>query len=121
MIQPLNIKETERTPGIVLDKENGNFEIAGKSIPEDATGFFTPALAWISKYSQEANSSTEFVFKFEYYNTATGKIIFDILSALEKIEGSKVVWAYLESDRDMEDSGLDFAELVNLPFEFKAY
>jgi hypothetical protein len=120
-MEVLTIEGTEQTPAIVLDKESGLFEISGRSIAADSVSFYEPVLDWISRYSQNANPSTVFIFKFEYFNSATSKIIFDILARLEKIEGSRVIWAYAGNNREMEESGLDFAELVNIPFELKMY
>lgn len=117
----LEIEGTEQTPAILLDKKSGLFEISGRSIAADSVSFYEPVLDWISRYSQNANPTTVFIFKFEYFNTATSKIVFDILARLEKIKGSQVTWAYARNNRDMEESGLDFAELVNIPFEFKMY
>lgn len=117
----LNLEGTEDTPKIILDKKNGIFEISGRSLPEDSAEFFRPVLEWIAAYSKEANGSTEFVFKLEYFNTASSKLILDVLSALEDIQGMKIMWYYHEDDEDMEEAGQEFSELVEIPFEFKTY
>jgi hypothetical protein len=117
----LNLEGTEDTPKIILDKKNGIFEISGRSLPEDSTEFYRPVLEWISSYQGEANPSTEFVFKLEYFNTASSKLILDVLSALEDVPGAKVVWCFHEDDEDMEEAGEEFSELVEIPFEFKNY
>lgn len=117
----LNLEGTEDTPKIILDKKNGIFEISGRSLPEDSAEFYRPVLEWIGLYSKEANGSTEFVFKLEYFNTASSKLILDVLSALEDIQGMKIMWYYHEDDEDMEEAGQEFSELVEIPFEFKTY
>lgn len=43
----LNLKGTEDTPTILLDKKNGIFEISGRSLPEDSAEFYTPVIEWI--------------------------------------------------------------------------
>jgi hypothetical protein len=117
----LNLEGTEDTPKIILDKKNGIFEISGRSLPEDSAEFYRPVLEWIEKYGSEANPATEFVFKLEYFNTASSKLILDVLSALEDIKGMKIMWYFHEDDEDMEEAGQEFSELVEIPFEFKTY
>jgi hypothetical protein len=117
----LNLEGTEDTPKIILDKKNGIFEISGRSLPEDSAEFYRPVLEWIGNYGAQPNSNTDFVFKLEYFNTASSKLILDVLSALEDIKGMKILWYYHEDDEDMEEAGQEFSELVEIPFEFKTY
>jgi hypothetical protein len=117
----LNLEGTEDTPKIILDKKNGIFEISGRSLPEDSAEFYRPVLEWIDKYSQDPNPNTDFVFKLEYFNTASSKLILDVLSALEDIKAMKIQWYFHEDDEDMEEAGQEFSELVEIPFEFKTY
>ena len=117
----LNLEGTEDTPKIMLDKENGIFEISGRSLPEDSAEFYAPILEWIEEYSNSPNPQTTFVFKLEYFNTASSKLILDLLSALEDIDGMTISWYFHEDDEDMEEAGEEFSELVEIPFEFKTY
>jgi hypothetical protein len=117
----LNLEGTEDTPKIMLDKENGIFEISGRSLPEDSAEFYKPILDWIEEYGNSPNDSTNFVFKLEYFNTASSKLILDLLSALEDIDGMTISWYFHEDDEDMEEAGEEFSELVEIPFEFKTY
>ena len=117
----LNLEGTEDTPKIILDKGNGIFEISGRSLPEDSAEFYQPVLDWIDEYSQEPNPSTDFMIKLEYFNTASSKLILDVLSALEDIDGMTILWYFHEDDEDMEEAGEEFSELVEIPFEFKTY
>ncbi|MCI0751050.1 MAG: DUF1987 domain-containing protein [Flammeovirgaceae bacterium] len=117
----LKLEGTEDTPKIMLDAKNGIFEISGRSLPEDSAEFYRPVLEWIGNYAKSANPATEFVFKLEYFNTASSKLILDVLSALEDIKGMKIMWYYHEDDEDMEEAGQEFSELVEIPFEFKTY
>lgn len=120
-MEKLNLEATEDTPKIILDKQNGIFEISGRSLPEDAADFYAPVLEWLEKYTADANPTTEFSFKLEYFNTASSKLILDVLSALEDIKGTTVHWYFHDEDEDMEEAGQEFSELVEIPFEFKTY
>ncbi|MGF1635458.1 MAG: DUF1987 domain-containing protein [Cyclobacteriaceae bacterium] len=117
----LSLEGTEDTPKILFDKGNGIFEISGRSLPEDAAEFYHPVIDWIKRYGSEALDETIFVFKLEYFNTASSKLILDTLSALEDIDGVKIHWYFFEDDEDMEEAGEEFSELIDLEFEFKSY
>ena len=120
-MEVLRVTGTEDTPAIMLDKENGVFEISGRSLPEDATVFYKPVLQWLKLYVGSPNPVTDFAFKFEYFNTGSSKLILDILSELEKVRNAQVSWYFNEDDEDMEEAGEDFSQLVKVPFDFKTY
>lgn len=117
----INLEGTEDTPKIFLDKGNGIFEISGRSLPEDSAEFYQPVLDWIAAYGEDANPETLFTFKLEYFNTASSKLILDVLCALEEVSGVSIDWYFHEDDEDMEEAGEEFSELVEIPFEFKTY
>jgi hypothetical protein len=120
-MQILNLEGTEDTPKIILDKTNGIFEISGRSLPEDTAEFYKPVLEWLDTYAGAPKPTTNFTFKLEYFNTASSKLILDILSKLESISGTTISWYFHEDDEDMEEAGTEFSELVEVPFEFKTY
>ena len=118
----LNLEGTEDTPKVVLDKPNGNFEISGRSLPADSAEFYQPILDWLAEYKESPNEETPFIFKLEYFNTASSKLILDVLSKLENIEGASVMWYYHEDDEDMLEAGEEFEDLVDeVDFDFKTY
>lgn len=117
----LKIKGTDDTPEVLLDKSKGVFQISGRSLPEDSVEFFDPVLNWIESYKKDPNPTTAFVFKMEYANTASSKLIQTIISELESIKGIKIEWYFREDDEDMKDAGYELSELVKIPFEFKNY
>ena len=120
-MQPLIIEGTGNLPAVQLDPGRGLFEISGKSLPEHAAEFYRPVLAWLHDYSQSPLAKTVFVFRFEYFNTATSRIILDILYALEPVSGAEVHWYFHDDDEDLEEAVEEFAELVKLPFVMKVY
>jgi hypothetical protein len=117
----LNIESSEDTPKVVLNKDKGVFEISGRSIPEDSTAFYAPILEWIEEYKKTPNPTTNFSFKFEYLNTSSSKLVQEVLSALEELQGVTVIWNYKKNDDDMKEIGEDFSSLAAIPFEFKTY
>lgn len=120
-MEVISLEGTEDTPKILLDKANGIFEISGRSLPEDSAEFYQPILDWLDEYIKSPNSETKFIFKLEYFNTASSKLILDVLSKLENLENITVLWYFHEDDEDMEEAGEEFSELVEVPFEFNTY
>ena len=86
---------------------------------------FTKVWVFTYKYSYIILSwqkeKLHFHFKLEYFNTASSKLILDILSKLEEIDGTSVTWFFHEDDEDMEEAGEEFSDLVEVPFEFSTY
>jgi hypothetical protein len=124
-MEALDIRATNDTPKVLLDPENNIFEISGRSLPEDVVSFYQPVLDWLDEYKAEPLDSIEFVFKYVYFNTATSKLVMDILIRLEEIKKSGkevvVMWFYEQDDEDMLDLGEEFSENVDVPFEIIGY
>lgn len=120
-MEALQISETNETPSINLDKKKGQFQFIGRSLTDNASEFYQPAIDWLKAYAEAPNSETDIVFKFEYLNTVSSKSVLDILTALEKVKGAKVSWYFNEEDEDMEEIGEEIAELVTVPFNFIIY
>ena len=124
-MEALDIRATNDTPKVLLDPENDIFEISGRSLPEDVVSFYQPVIDWLEEYKDEALDRTEFVFKYIYFNTATSKLVQDILFKLEEIKETgkevHVMWFYEQDDEDMLDLGEEFSENVDIPFEIISY
>ncbi len=124
-METIKIQGTEDTPKIILDKENDLLEISGRSLPEDVTAFYEPVLTWLDEYAQNPSPKTIFNFKLIYFNTASSKLLLDILMKLEEIHeaGNDVLirWHFPEDDEDMEEAGEEYADIVDVPFEQVSY
>ncbi|MBO7477849.1 MAG: DUF1987 domain-containing protein [Salinivirgaceae bacterium] len=124
-MEVIKIVGTDDTPSVTLDVANEIFEISGRSLPEDVAVFYEPILDWIDRYSEEATGKTIFNFKLVYFNTASSKMILDILLKLEEMhEAGKDVlvrWHYPEDDEDMEEAGEEYSDIVDVPFEQISY
>jgi hypothetical protein len=125
MLNDLNIKGTEDTPGIVYDREKNVFELTGRSLPEDVVSFYKPVIEWLAELEKNPIANLEFSFKLDYFNTASSKLILDILLEVNDIFNAgtpmKVKWYFLKMDRDLEEAGEEFSELVEIPFELIGY
>ncbi len=125
MLNDLNIVGTEDTPGIKFDRQKNVFELVGRSLPEDVVSFYKPVIEWLGELAKTPVANLEFSFKLDYFNTASSKLILDILLEVNDIfnEGTpmKVKWYFLKMDRDLEEAGEEFSELVEIPFELIGY
>jgi hypothetical protein len=124
-METIKIQGTEDTPKVILDKDNEVMEISGRSLPEDVASFYDPILTWLDEYAEGPNGKTIFNFKLVYFNTASSKLLLDVLMKLEEIHeaGNDVLikWHYPEDDEDMEEAGEEYADIVDVPFEQVPY
>jgi hypothetical protein len=124
-METIKIQGTEDTPKIILDAENEIMEISGRSLPEDVAAFYEPVLNWLNEYAENPNKKTIFNFKLTYFNTASSKLLLDILMKLEEMHENNndvlIRWHYPEDDEDMEEAGEEYADIVDVPFEQVSY
>lgn len=124
-MEVLDIQGTNDTPKVILDPGNDIFEISGRSLPEDVVSFYEPVLQWLEDYKSAPLEYTEFVFRFIYFNTATSKLVQEVLIKLEELHDAghkvQVLWFYEEDDEDMLDAGEEFMECIDVPFEIIGY
>jgi len=119
----IKLQGTDDTPSVILDAEKMIFQISGRSMPEDVTAFYNPVLEWLDENIPHINEKVVFVFKMDYFNTASSKMLLDILVKLEEFysDGKDIVvhWYYNEDDEDMMEAGEEYADIVDVPFEIK--
>lgn len=124
-MEALSIKGTRETPEVLFNKNSGEFSISGKSLPEDVKEFYYPLVKWVSEYAKSPNSETILKVKMDYFNTASSKMLLEIFEHFKAMfdAGNKVVidWYYQEDDEDMQDAGEDYADIVEVPFNFISY
>ncbi len=124
MEKEMRIGGAEDTPKIVLDKTTNEFEISGRSLPENAIKFYAPVQVWVEQYAKDPNPSTEVVINFDYFNSSSVIQIFEVLLKFQKIHSSgkdvKVVWMYDKNDELMEAEGLEIKSVLEMPFELKS-
>ena len=121
-MEPLIIQGTTNTPSVRLNKNLSKFLISGVSLPENVLEFYDSVITWIIKYFDDPNPETVFEFKFNYLNTASSKIVSNILQILDEqySNGIKVsvAWYYDLEDSEIKELGQDLSEMMDLPMEF---
>ncbi len=121
-MEHLVIAKTDDTPEIDFNPGTKELKISGRSLPEDVTTFYAPVLEWLDELEESVIGELKFIVNLEYFNTASSKLILDILMKLEDIhsEGSnsiEIIWNFDKRDTDMEEAAEEYSELVEVPFQ----
>jgi hypothetical protein len=120
----LKIEGTDDTPQIVLDP-NGSFEISGRSMPEDVAHFYQPVFSWLETYLENPAPKTEVHFRMHYFNTASSKMLMDVMIKLEEIKDTgpeiNIYWHFPSGDDDMKEAGEEYADMIEIPFQIIEY
>jgi len=85
-MQKYELKQSSKSPKVVLDHESGEMFLGGRSIPDNALDLFGPMLDWAAKYVENPQKITKIVFNFEYYNTASSKSILEFLLIMNELQ-----------------------------------
>lgn len=117
----IKINHSDIYPTIIMDKENGIFEIKGVSLPENGKEFYQPVLDFLDEYSHDANKITLFVFNLKFFNISSSKMFLYMLYKLKELSDSGkavvVIWSF--DHDDIREAGEDFQHMVDVPFQFK--
>ncbi len=117
----INLPAKEDTPSVILDAESGKYEIAGKSMPENVAAFYQPIMDWLEEFEENGSGDIVFDFKLVYFNTASSKLLLDIMIKLEEMHESgksiKINWHYSADDEDMQEAGEEYADMIDVPVE----
>lgn len=110
---------SEVTPRIYFDYATAKLVFSGHSIPEDVESFFSPFLDYLNSYAANPKPVTEVVFNFDYYNSASLRVVLDIFFILKNIndkEGCSVdISWYFDADDDVvKENGEDMAFATGL-------
>lgn len=123
-MENLYIESSSNKPMVFFNAETGHLELSGKSIPEDALSFYTPLIEWIKKYTVKPCKKTVFSVKLEYFNTSTSKKLLDIFFVLKKIKKAghdvDIIWYYSKDDEDIQETGKNYSDIIQIPFKFIA-
>ncbi len=117
----LKIDGTSITPLVEFNPTTGVLHLKGRSIPENSLDFYLPIYQWLDAYAASPFNKTVLNVQLDYFNTSSSKCILDILKKIDKIDnlGKDVLikWYYSANDEDMMESGEDYMDLIDAPFE----
>lgn len=117
------INGTDRTPEVDFRFDEGLLKLSGRSITENPTKFYDELAGYLETYVNDAQPNTVFKVILEYFNTSTSKCLADLFKQLARLHtnGNKVLveWYYEKDDEEIKDSGKDYQDLFEIPFEIK--
>lgn len=119
-MQNINIKQTDNSPKIILDYDNGLIEFKGKSYPENTFEFFEPIIDWLKEYFEgNEKDITTINIKLTYFNSATTQVLFDIFDVINEDSKKELLcnWYYDANNEDGLEDYEDFSdefELLNI-------
>jgi hypothetical protein len=93
------IEATAKTPQVDLNCHTGELIFSGKSIPENAIGFYEKILKWIFQYITQPRQTTNLRLNIEYFNTASSIWLAKIVKSLCSIsdpEATLMVHLYFD-------------------------
>jgi len=112
-------KYSHNLPIINIDLKKGVFDFSGISNVENVN-VFEPTFDMIKRYLENPAPNTQLNFRFEYFNTATSRLLMEVFEMFERLynKGNEVIvnWYYQKEDIDTKDSGVLYEELCSLPF-----
>ena len=124
-MEKLYIPETKCSPKVLLDPEHNTFEISGKSFPPHVNLFYRPVLNWLDAYIKSPNPISKFILNLRYLDSASSKRILDIIFKLAEMHNNRtevlISWQYIEGKDEMLETGEEYADITNVPFEYLSY
>ncbi len=123
----LKIEATTFTPEINFDVENNILSFLKVSKPANAIEFYKPVFEFLDHFEKlkvKTKVINELVidFKFDYFNTATAKILYELLKKIKNIQkqGVEIIinWYYHSDDEDLLEEGEIMSEALDLSFNF---
>lgn len=117
------IEASDRTPSVVLDRQESIIRIEGRSYPEEGMDFFDPIILRFKTLENTESPIRIIHIRLEYYNSSTTKAIAELFAALVKAKDRgfdvKVIWEFEEDDDGIQEDIDMFIETFNLPFEIR--
>lgn len=121
----LQINATETTPEVNFDSRKNNLEITGCSVPENGMHFYSKLSNWIENYLLTNPNHIKVNIRLDYFNTTSSKCILDLLYRLQSYKTDdielQINWFFQNGDEDLEEAGLNYSEMVKIPFTLIPY
>ncbi len=117
------IDSTERSPFVLLDREESVLKIEGRSFPEEGMDFFDPIILRFRTLQKSDNPIRIIHIRLEYYNSATTKALSELFQLLVAAKNSgndvKVIWEYEEEDDGIQEDIDMYIETFDLDFQIR--
>ena len=123
-METIFLEPTEDSPKLLLDPKLGKILVKGRSFMEDTVPYYSAILEWLRDYFKEPQQETVIELEFEYINSASERMVIDVLAEFNKyfILGHKVkvIWSYPPEDESLIEMGEELSEMFDIPIERRA-
>jgi hypothetical protein len=114
-------ERTTSTPYTLVDEEKSYMRLEGKCFHEKVADFFKEVNDWLAKYLASDFGSFTFDCEFEYFNSSTTKLLYNMLMKMNQhvSDTKKIIvnWITTKDNDIMVECGEDFKEdFGNLEF-----
>ncbi|MBP9152234.1 MAG: DUF1987 domain-containing protein [Flavobacteriales bacterium] len=117
------IEATDRSPYVVLDRQESILKIEGRSYPEEGMDFFDPILVRFKTLQDSDNPIKVVHVRLEYYNSATSKALAELFITMIRAKNrgheTKVIWEFEEDDDGIQEDIDMFIEAFDLTFDIR--
>jgi hypothetical protein len=114
------IDATDRSPKVILDRQESVLMIEGRSYPEEGMDFFDPIVMRFRSIQETENPIRTIHIRLEYYNSSTTKALAELFTALEQSakngNEAKVIWEFEQDDDGIQEDIAMFQETYALSF-----
>lgn len=103
------IASNNHSPEVKFES-NGILFIKGRSLIENANGFFERIIKWTQLLTAP---DVRLTVQLDYFNTSSAKNLFELLKTIDSnvhVRNFEVIWTYEEDDEDTLEKGLIYAE-----------
>lgn len=113
-MEKMHLAAGDRTPEVILDFDAGQFYFIGKSYPQSPMAFLDPIRSHLVKWLQQGpNHPLDFHFKFDHLDSASIKLVMDIIEEIEELnhhnKSITVSWHYPNGNRTLKELGEEIA------------
>lgn len=119
-MESLLLDKTEDTPYLSFAADSDVFEIAGRSLPEDAYSFYRPVNRWLEEYIAESDrEKVKVKIHLDYFNSSSGRYFIEMFAIMQssKSVSFSIDWYADADDELMIEKGEELKSLVKIPFE----
>jgi len=116
----LEREQTDLTPYVLIDEENGYIKFEGESYHENIFEFFKEIRDWLSEYLKTAFAKLTFDCELKYFNSSTVKVLLGMLMEMDDCDNCDSItvnWITTKNNKIIIECGEDFEEDVeNITF-----
>lgn len=120
----IRIKQTTDSPSLIIDGEVGMIRIAGKAIAHEPFKVYKKLEKEIIEYCLDPHIFSSVNIRLITLSSSASKWLYHLLKEIEKINSNKttviVNWIYEIDNELMLETGEDFQQIINLPFNLIA-